>query len=249
MHYAVSDLHGIDPRDLDRLLEKAGFTRDDTLYVLGDVIDRGKWGVELLVKIMQMPNAEMIMGNHEGYLVACDFVFEELSEELLDSLDDEKFGLLLGWFRNGAENTINGLARLKEKDPALLWKLRLFVRTLPLYLEAECGGRRFLMTHSGLGNFDPQKRPEDYSADELIWTRPRLTDRYYEDVFTVFGHTPVGYLTGTQAGGAVITQTWADIDMGVSSGGTPMLFRLEDMHQIFLTQGEESEDPPFPEDV
>ena len=234
MHYAVSDLHGIEPSELDRLLEGAGFRPEDTLYVLGDVIDRGEWGIELLLKIMDMENAVMIMGNHEAFMLACDFVFEELSDELLDSLDDEKFGILMSWFRNGAANTVGGLARLKDRDPGKLLELRRFVGSLGLYEEVECGGRRFLLTHSGLGNFDPQKKAAEYTADELLWTRPKMTDRYYDDVFTVFGHTPVGYLAGEGAAGAVITDTWADIDMGISSGGRPMVLRLEDMAQFFL---------------
>lgn len=234
MHYTVSDLHGIAPSELERLLEKAGFCDNDTLYVLGDVIDRGKWGIELLLKIKDMENAVMIMGNHEAYMAACDFVFEELSEELVDSLDDEKFGILMSWFRNGAQNTVDGLARLNGSDPVKLEELRGFVRNLKLYAEVECGGRKFLLTHSGLGNFDKGKKACDYTADELLWTRPKMTDRYYDDIFTVFGHTPVGYLTEGEAASAVITDTWADIDMGVSSGGRPMLLRLEDMEQIFL---------------
>ena len=37
----------------------------DTLYILGDVIDRHPYGITILRKIMKMPNAKMLLGNHE----------------------------------------------------------------------------------------------------------------------------------------------------------------------------------------
>lgn len=40
MHYVVSDIHGYYDRYL-KLLEVINFTDDDTLYILGDIVDRG----------------------------------------------------------------------------------------------------------------------------------------------------------------------------------------------------------------
>ena len=63
--YAISDLHGYPLDKFLDLLDKAGFTEDDTLYIIGDVIDRnGDGGVELLRYIMDQPNFEFILGNH-----------------------------------------------------------------------------------------------------------------------------------------------------------------------------------------
>ena len=47
MIYCMSDIHG----ELDRwqkMLELIRFSHDDTLYVLGDVIDRKPHGLEIL---------------------------------------------------------------------------------------------------------------------------------------------------------------------------------------------------------
>ena len=49
MIYATSDLHGYPLDAFRRLLDAAGFGASDTLYVLGDVIDRnGDGGVAML---------------------------------------------------------------------------------------------------------------------------------------------------------------------------------------------------------
>ena len=39
-HYVVSDIHGEDDR-FHAMLQKINFSKEDTLYILGDVVDRG----------------------------------------------------------------------------------------------------------------------------------------------------------------------------------------------------------------
>ena len=94
-HYAVSDLHGEGDR-FERLLEGIGFSPSDTLYILGDVIDRGPDGVALLQKIRRTPNMVMLMGNHEDVLLR--YVSHRLDEALLRR-----------WERNGNAATLAGL--------------------------------------------------------------------------------------------------------------------------------------------
>ena len=56
MIYAVSDIHGCYDK-YQELLEKINFGPDDTLYVLGDVIDRGPDGFKIMLDMAQRPNA------------------------------------------------------------------------------------------------------------------------------------------------------------------------------------------------
>ena len=63
-HYVVSDIHGEDDR-FHAMLQKINFSKEDTLYILGDVVDRGPHPVELLREIMATPNMKMLLGNHE----------------------------------------------------------------------------------------------------------------------------------------------------------------------------------------
>lgn len=70
--YVISDIHG----DYDRfmqILRVINFTEIDLLYVLGDVIDRGKKGIEILEYIMAHQNIRMIKGNHE-YMMQKSFL-------------------------------------------------------------------------------------------------------------------------------------------------------------------------------
>ena len=53
---------------------------EDTLYILGDTIDRGPDGIKILRQLMDMPNAKMILGNHE-YMMLDALYFEHKEYE------------------------------------------------------------------------------------------------------------------------------------------------------------------------
>ena len=64
MIYVTSDLHG-SFKEFKELLKLINFNDDDYMYILGDVIDRGDEPIELIRYIMNSPNIELLMGNHE----------------------------------------------------------------------------------------------------------------------------------------------------------------------------------------
>jgi serine/threonine protein phosphatase 1 len=86
--------------------------------------------------------------------------------------------------------------------------------------------------HGGLNGFDPGKGLDEYSENDLVWTRPEPDQRYWEDRMVILGHTPTQYLGG-EKGRMFETDTWADIDTGAAGGGSPMLLRLEDMQPFY----------------
>ena len=45
MIYVTADLHGMAPEAFDGLLAKGGVGPADTVFILGDVLDRGEHGV------------------------------------------------------------------------------------------------------------------------------------------------------------------------------------------------------------
>lgn len=74
MTYVISDLHGCPLEKFKELLEKAEFSDNDFLYILGDVIDRnGDGGVQMLCWLLELPNVQLILGNHEAMLLSCEF--------------------------------------------------------------------------------------------------------------------------------------------------------------------------------
>ena len=192
MTYVTSDLHGYPLQKFQALLAQAGFGEDDFLFILGDVIDRGEDGVEYLKWLLAQPNVQLILGNHEAMLLACDFLFQEVTDASVDALTTEKLRMLTTWQQNGAEPTLRALRQLNREDPDMLADVLDYLREAPLYELVRAGGVRFLLVHSGLGNFDPEKEIEDYDPHDLLWHRPGLEEQYFDTVTTVVGHTPTG---------------------------------------------------------
>ncbi|MBR5740137.1 MAG: metallophosphoesterase [Firmicutes bacterium] len=233
MIYVISDLHGYPHERFMKLLRKADFGSGDFLYILGDVVDRnGDGGVETLQWLLYQPNVQMILGNHEAMLLGCSFVFDEVGEYLEKTLTVEKLAMLQTYGTKGGDVTLKAMRRLNREDRDSILD---YLRDCTLYEELTVGDNRFLLVHAGLGNFSPSKRPEDYTMEELIWTWPRLSDEYYRDVMTIFGHSPTLAFGDEYENRIVRTDTWMDIDMGAGFGREPVLLRLEDMREFRMT--------------
>ena len=118
MTYVISDLHGYSIEKLKTLLEKAGFCEDDFLYILGDVIDRnGDGGVGILRWLLPRPNVQLVLGNHEAMLLACEFLFDEITDDSIADFDSEKIEILSNYQLNGGDVTLKSLAKLNKESP------------------------------------------------------------------------------------------------------------------------------------
>lgn len=166
MTYVMSDLHGHKAR-YDAMLEKIGFSGNDRMYIIGDVVDRGNQPVALVREIMAQENVTCLMGNHE---LMC-----------LQAMHPDTTGpeVLENWFYNGGEITRDQLNLLPaaERDAILDW-----MHCLPDQVEVEAGGKKFLLVHGA---------PAD-TLYRRVWSRP--DPRTFEPVpgtTVIVGHTPV----------------------------------------------------------
>jgi len=233
MIYATSDIHGY-PSDLFRdLLTKAGFGPSDHLYVIGDVIDRnGDGGVAMLRWMMRQPNVTLLRGNHEAMMLDCSFLFtmDAVSLNLNELTPKQEYDLFL-WHKNGGMTTIENLVKLNESDPEELTILLDYVQSAPVCAEVSVPMKRFVLVHGGLNGFYPEKPLEEYDQRDLVWTRPYINERYWDDRLVILGHTPTEYYG--EKGRAFVTPTWIDIDTGAAGGGSPMLLRLDDLAEFY----------------
>ena len=185
--YVVSDIHG--EYDLFAgLLEKIRLKEDDSLYILGDILDRGPYPIRTLLKVMEMPNAICLAGNHELMAIEClEFLMTEITEKSIEELDEKMVDNLLTWQYNGGRTTIQEFCALDRKMQRLVID---FLKDFYIYEEMTVNDRDYLLVHAGLGGFYPGKEIEQYSLEELIWSRAEYDIQYYEDIYVVTGHTP-----------------------------------------------------------
>lgn len=185
--YVTFDIHG--EYDLFvRLLDIIKLQDQDTLYVLGDVVDRGPHPIRTLLKLMEMQNVVCLVGNHELMAVEClEFLMQEITDISIESLDEKMLDNLVTWQYNGSKTTIDEFQKLSMD---MQKKVISFIKDFLVYEELIIEDRNYLLVHGGLGDFSPDKDIEDFSLKELIWDRADYEVQYYEDRYVVTGHTP-----------------------------------------------------------
>lgn len=234
--YVISDLHGMAPEELQILLRQADFTEDDWLYILGDAIDRrGDGGVAMLRYLLLQPNIQLILGNHEAMLLACRYLFDEVTEDGIANLSIQKMSLLNQYLQNGGEVTLRTLRALYRTDPDTVADIFEYLQEAPLYEAISVRGHSYILTHGGMENFRPDRALSSYSADELLWGRPAFSQQYFSKATVVLGHTPT-FLYGEDFRGKILFRpSWIDIDVGLCEGCAPVLLRLDDLQTFTLS--------------
>lgn len=215
--YVISDIHGQYDMFME-LLDKIKLKESDTLYILGDILDRGPHPIETLRKLMQMPNAICIVGNHELMALKClQFLMKEITDLSIEELDEEMLDNLMTWQYNGSKSTIDEFSKL---DAEAKQDVIDFIKELLLYEEVSVGGKDYLLVHAGLGNYLPQKDLGDYSLYELLWMRADYDVPYFQGTYVITGHTPTQMIKDNSNPGFVFRRNnHIAIDCGASYPG------------------------------
>ena len=150
---------------------------------------------------------------------------------ILDLTGDKREAYCI-WTSNGGYATIDAMQQYSD---AQIKHMLDFLERAPLYKEIEVNDTKYILTHSGLGNFEPEKPLSEYSRFDLVWTRPTLYTDYYKDGRKViFGHTPTVLFGSDHKGKIVFTDTWIGVGVGCGIGLNPALFRLDDMKIFYF---------------
>ena len=187
MIYVMSDLHGAFNRYI-AMLEKIDFGADDELYVIGDVVDRGAEPIKVLQYMMTRQNIIPIMGNHE--VMALDglkLLSGDISTDIVNHLSSEQLEMMSAWIKIGATSTIKGFTALGSNEQT---KILEYISGFLPYKKVSAGGNDYLLVHAGIDGFDPDRPLNEYPIDALVWGRIDYEIPYYDDVYTVSGHTP-----------------------------------------------------------
>lgn len=191
MIYAVSDIHGRYDK-YTKLLETIDLTPEDTLYVLGDVIDRGGDGFKILLDMAGRSNVINLLGNHEDMAMkALPGILWEMGIYQGNGVHEVDEKAKNHWFRNGGELSLADFLWLDNEQKRVVWD---YMKAMALYKEVEVNGRQFILLHGGLKNFSPERPLADYTPHEVLWCRPGPDTTYFPDKYVVFGHTPVQHL-------------------------------------------------------
>ena len=164
-------------------------------------------------------------------MLACSFLFQEITRQTIKGLSVGGFQALDLWRRNGGESTINALSKTSEAKRAEIFE---YLRECPLYDTVSVGDKDYLLVHGGLGNYEEGKKITDYSDGELLWARVFPSTRYSDKFITIVGHTPTYAYGGVCDGRIYKSETWINVDAGAAGGLAPALLRLDDMQEFYV---------------
>lgn len=180
MIYVMSDIHG-NFRRFRSIMEQIHLQSEDTLYILGDVIDRHPGGIRILRWIMEQPNVKMLLGNHE-------FMMLRALERPYDEEDVPGPGDMKLWHMNGGAVTHQSL---KHQRLVVREQIIQYLRGLPLSYDLSLNGIDYKLVHGAPPDkynaaFRSYKSRTHYS----VWKRTYAFELKNEDYTLIFGHTP-----------------------------------------------------------
>lgn len=182
MTYVLSDIHGNEAR-FASVLKQIDLRPEDTLYVLGDVVDRWPGGVRILRRLMAMPNAKLLLGNHEYMLLRA------IGHPVDDNIDDGR--ATEHWYRNGGGVTHRSL---KFQRKAVRREIIEYLRSLPLHYDVEVNGRSYKLVHAAPAEcYDPADVKYRSRVHFAVWKRLDPTEPLPDGYTLIFGHTPTRY--------------------------------------------------------
>ena len=222
MTYVISDLNGCFDK-FEKLLEKIRFSDNDVLYVLGNIVDHGDKPMELLCDLSMRANVLPILGD-------CDYRAQHLLTELDKllkggSADPEVLGEMTSWITEGGQKTMEGF---KALDDEMKEGVLEYFEDMLLYEELAVRGKKYLLVHAGIADFDPDTPLEDYMPEDFI-SEPLDPSRPLIDGVTVIaGHVPTSTGKIFYGDGCVL------INCGAAFGGALGCLCLENGKEYYV---------------
>lgn len=185
MIYVCTDLHGQYTLFM-KMLKAINFSGEDTLYIMGDIIDRGPKSIRLLKYIMSQENMICLIGNHEHFMWAYENrLYRDYGNAWLSE-------------GNGGIKTKKQFDRLPKKEKEEIMK---YIEDMYLQVELELNGKTYLLSHSAFMYHAKTVKwfeVNSYEVQKVVWNSPwrfweHTPFEYYEgdERIHIIGHVPV----------------------------------------------------------
>ena len=182
MIYVMSDIHG-HRRRFDSVMKQINLQPEDTLYILGDVIDRNPDGIRILQQLRAMPNVVMLLGNHEYMMLDALYNIPDEEDGYADYLREKRLNL---WYRNGGDVTHRYLKHIRK---SVRQEILEYLDKLPVNIEIMVNGQKYLLTHAAPEDEYLNSSMKHRDGREFaVWHRYRSHDRGPDDYTVIFGH-------------------------------------------------------------
>lgn len=215
MIYAIGDVHGM-RKEFEKLWKQVGFTKEDTIVMVGDYIDRGPDAKGVIDSIMECQvdgyHIITLMGNHEHMAIA------SIEQNSILGMRPDEVQAMWTFPRNGGPSTLksfgitisedvldeNGLLSVKLDS-----KYMRFMKSCKLVYETE----DYIFVHAGLRPYDNE--PMKQLPVDMLWIRePFVNTKFNFGKKVVFGHTTTNYLNSDNS----LTPYKDEFKIGIDTG-------------------------------
>ena len=225
MIYVMSDIHGQYDKYL-KMLELTRFNSNDTLYILGDFVDRGKDGIKLLLDVIKRPNVVSLIGNHDWLLSILVGSYKRLVKKIGIEEVKEMYKL---WFSDGGRSTYESFKELANDEKAKIIK---YINEMNYMVELEVSDKKYFLSHT-VPSFDGIPLL-DHPLDDFIHGEPDYDKRYFKDKTIITGHTPTELIDKDSSGKIWHGNDHIAIDCGAGWGGPLGCLCLDDMKEYYI---------------
>lgn len=237
MHYAIADIHGCFD-ELMALIDKIGLKDEDTLYIIGDAVDRGPKPVEVLRWMMMQPNVLPIIGNHECMMMKALLPgLKEVNsdEDIEKTLTIDFLADVNLWYLsdNGGRITADQFRKLPRYEREELLE---YVKEFTIYEDPVINGQRFVLVHTiddEIHTLNDLENKDIYDINEFLISRPDFEGKWDGDDIFIIGHTPTWFL-GKKDNRIFRNGNLINIDCGSSMGGNLAALCLETMEEFYV---------------
>ena len=226
MIYVMSDLHGCYDLYI-KMLEKIVFCEEDTLYILGDIVDRGKNGMKILLDIAEKKNVVCLRGNHDQQAAILLSNLYRLEEENCPKALVEVYKM---WLLDGGNATLMEYLKLSEQEQKAAISV---LRKSALSKNIVVNGKEYLLAHT----VPEVERVEDYEkweVEEYTLGEPDYEEVYFTDKYIITGHTPTGLIDKNFKGKIWKGNNHIAIDCGAVFSGTLGCLCLDTMEEFYV---------------
>lgn len=225
MTYVMSDIHGCYDKYMN-MLSKINFSCDDTLYILGDVVDRGNGGMKVILDAAARENVITLKGNHDHEA----YVFlKNLTMPIDDPRACEFASVFRVWLSDSGIPTYESFIKLcdSEKETVLL-----YLNSLPIFEEIVICGRKYFLAHT----VPEREKMLDFDRcriSDFIIGEPEYDKTYFEDTVIVTGHTPTELIDKSRAGKIWSKNNHIAVDCGAVFGNPLGCICLESGEEFY----------------
>ena len=226
MIYVTSDIHGCYDQYL-RLLQRLDLKEDDRLYILGDLVDRGDGGIEIIQDVMKRKNVVCLRGNHDHYALVFLKRFALQDHGAEDDRLKDVFGL---WLGDGGAETFSAFSKLDDNEKRSVLS---FLSSLPFNEMIRVNGQQFLLSHTVC---EKEKLLDIEKCDrcDFLIGEPEYDKCYFEDMTIVTGHTPTGFIDPAYTGRIWKGNNHIAVDCGAVFGNPLGCICLDTMEEIYI---------------